>query len=159
MSIWNKFLIDSQILSKLLYSNTIIGIRRKFNVKVFDDIFYSVFNNKLFCSCVWINYFKWCSCGKIKLFFFTIFLTVFQYLLHNYVAIKYNLNILYIIFSFPIIYMIILSGLAKITRLIKINSMGTSIKLALLLVFFQVCIKYAFVWKLAKEFGIDSKVF
>lgn len=99
------------------------------------------------------------TCGKIKLFFFTIFLTVFQYLLHNYVAIKYNLNILYIIFSFPIIYMIILSGLAKITRLIKINSMGTSIKLALLLVFFQVCIKYAFVWKLAKEFGIDSKVF
>lgn len=65
----------------------------------------------------------------------------------------------YVIFPFPIIYMIILSGLAKITRLIKINSMGTSIKLALLLVFFQVCIKYTFVWKLAKEFGIGSKVF
>lgn len=98
-------------------------------------------------------------CGKIKLFFFIFFLTIIQYLLHNYIAVKYNLNILYIIFSFPIIYMIILSSLAKITGLIKIKSMEASIKLALLLVFFQICTKYAFIWKLAKEFGIDSKVF
>lgn len=99
------------------------------------------------------------TCNKIRLFFFTILLTIIQYFLHNYVAVKYNLNILYVIFSFPIIYMIVLYVLAKITKLIEIKGMGESIKLALLLVFFQICTKYAFIWKLAAIFDIDAKVF
>ena len=86
----------------------------------------------------------------IKLFFFTILITVFQFLLEHF----FKLNILYTIFVYPIIYMFAIYILAKITKLIHIGGFGAAIKTALIMVFLQLCTKALFVWKLAKVFNV-----
>ena len=86
----------------------------------------------------------------IKLFFFTVLITVFQFVLGHFL----NLNILYTIFIHPIIYMFIIYIFAKITKLIRVGGFGASIKTALIMVFFQICVKFAFEWKLAAYFHI-----
>ncbi len=86
----------------------------------------------------------------IKLFFFSILITVFQFVLGHF----FNLNILYVIFVYPIIYMFVIYIFAKITKLLRVGGFGASIKTALIMVFFQICVKYAFEWKLSAYFHI-----
>jgi len=86
----------------------------------------------------------------IKLFFFTILITVFQFVLGHFL----KLNILYIILIHPIIYMFVIYIFAKATKLIRVDGFGAAIKTALIMVFFQICVKYAFEWKLAAYFNI-----
>ncbi len=86
----------------------------------------------------------------IKLFFFTILITVFQFVLEHF----FKLNIIYTIFAYPIIYMFAIYVFAKITKLIHIGGFGAAIKTALIMVFFQLCTKGLFAWKLAKVFNV-----
>lgn len=86
----------------------------------------------------------------IKLFFFTILITVFQFVLGHFL----KLNILYTILIHPIIYMFVIYIFAKATKLIRVDGFGAAIKTALIMVFFQICVKYAFEWKLAAYFNI-----
>ena len=86
----------------------------------------------------------------IKLFFFTILITVFQFVLEHF----FKLNLLYTIFVYPIIYMITIYIFAKTTKLVRIGGFGAAIKTAIIMVFFQLCTKALFVWKLAKVFNI-----
>ena len=86
----------------------------------------------------------------IKLFFFTILITVFQFVLEHF----FPLNIFYTIFAHPIIYMFAIYIFAKITKLIRIGGFGAAIKTALIMVFFQICTKGLFAWKLAKVFNV-----
>ena len=90
------------------------------------------------------------NCDSVKLFFFTILITVFQFVLGHFL----HLNILYTIFIHPIIYMFVIYIFAKITKLIRVGGFGAAIKTALIMVFFQICVKYAFEWKLAAYFNI-----
>ena len=86
----------------------------------------------------------------IKLFFFTILITVFQFVLEHF----FKLNIFYTIFVYPIIYMFAIYIFVKITRLIRVEGFGAAIKAALMMVFFQLCTKALFAWKLAKIFNV-----
>jgi len=86
----------------------------------------------------------------IKLFFFTILITVFQFFLERFL----KLNIIYTIFVYPIIYMFVLYIFAKVTKLIRIGGFGAAIKAALIMVFFQLCVKGLMAWKLAAYFHI-----
>ncbi|MCR4663374.1 MAG: hypothetical protein K5622_05775 [Endomicrobiaceae bacterium] len=86
----------------------------------------------------------------VKLFFFTILITVFQFILEHF----FKLNILYTIFVYPVIYMFVIYIFANVTKLIRIGGFGAAIKTALIMVFFQLCTKFAFQWKLAKIFNV-----
>ena len=86
----------------------------------------------------------------IKLVFFSILITVFQFVLERF----FKLNLLYTIFVYPIIYMFVIYVFAKITKLIRIGGFGAAIKTALIMVFFQLCTKALFAWKLAKIFNV-----
>ena len=86
----------------------------------------------------------------IKLFFFTILITVFQFVLEHFL----KLNIIYTIFAYPIIYMFAIYIFSIITKLIHIGGFGAAIKTALIMVFFQICTKGLFAWKLAKVFNV-----
>jgi len=90
------------------------------------------------------------SYDSIRLFFFTILMTVFQFVLEHFL----KLNILYTIFVYPIIYMFIIYIFAKITKLVRVGGFGASLKAALIMVFFQLCTKALFAWKLAKVFNV-----
>lgn len=90
------------------------------------------------------------SCDSIKLFFFSILITIFQFLLEHF----FKLNILYTIFVYPIIYMFAIYILAKITKLIRVGGFGAAIKTALIMVFLQLCTKALFAWKLANTFNV-----
>ena len=87
---------------------------------------------------------------SIKLFFFTILITVFQFVLEHF----FKLNILYTIFVYPIIYMFIIYIFAKITKLIRVGGFGPAINVALIMVLFQLCTKGLMTWKLAAYFHI-----
>ena len=100
-----------------------------------------VFSSKIING---INY------DAIKLFFFTILITVFQFILEHF----FKLNVIYTIFAYPIIYMFAIYLFAKITKLIRIEGFGASIKAALIMVFLQLCTKALFAWKLAKVFNV-----
>ena len=100
-----------------------------------------VFSSKIIND---INY------DAVRLFFFTILLTVFQFVLGHFL----KLNILYTIFVHPIIYMFVIYIFAKITKLIRVGGFGAALKTALIVVFFQICTKFAFEWKLAKIFNV-----
>lgn len=85
------------------------------------------------------------NCGnKLKLFCFTILLTVAQFTLDYFV----KLNILYTIFLFPLIYIAIIYVLMNITRLIRILGFGAVLKTSLMVVFFQLCTRGLLAWKL-----------
>ena len=86
----------------------------------------------------------------IKLFFFSIIITVFQFVLEHFL----KLDIISAIFIYPIIYMFAIFIFGKITKLIRIDRLGAAIKTALIMVFFQICVKFAFEWKLADYFNI-----
>ncbi|MBO7611543.1 MAG: hypothetical protein J6T23_04945 [Elusimicrobia bacterium] len=86
----------------------------------------------------------------IKLFFFSIIITVFQFALAHFLP----LDIILTIFIYPIIYMFAIYIFAKITKLLRVDGFGASIKAALIMVFFQICVKYAFEWKLVDYFNI-----
>ena len=86
----------------------------------------------------------------IKLFFFTILITVFQFVLEHF----FKLNVVYTIFVYPIIYMFAIYIFAKITKLIRIEGFGAAKKAALIMVFLQLCTKALFAWKLAKIFNV-----
>lgn len=86
----------------------------------------------------------------VKLFFFTILITIFQFLLEHF----FKINILYTIFIYPIIYMFVIYTISKATQLIRVNGFGPAIKTALIMVFLQLCTQALFAWKLAKYFHI-----
>ena len=86
----------------------------------------------------------------IKLFFFSIIITVFQFALEHF----FKLDIILTIFIYPIIYMFAIYIFAKITKLLRVDGFGAAIKAALMMVFLQLCMKLAFEWKLADYFNI-----
>jgi len=86
----------------------------------------------------------------VKLVFFSILITVFQFVLEHF----FKLNLLYTIFVYPIIYMFAIYIFAKITKLIRVGGFGPAIKTALIMVFLQLCTKALFAWKLAKIFNV-----
>ena len=87
----------------------------------------------------------------IKLFFFSIIITVVQFALEHF----FKLDIILTIFCYPIIYMFAIYIFSKITKLIRVEGFGASIKAALMVVFFQLCTKLVFSWKLARIFNIQ----
>ena len=87
----------------------------------------------------------------IKLFFFSILITVFQFVLEHF----FKLDIILTIFCYPIIYMFAIYIFSKITKLVRVEGFGASIKAALMVVFFQLCTKLVFSWKLARIFNIQ----
>lgn len=86
----------------------------------------------------------------IKLLFFAILITVFQFVLQHF----FPLDIILTIFVYPIIYMFAIYIFSKITKLVRVEGFGASIKAALMTVFFQLCTKALFAWKLARIFNI-----
>ncbi|MBR3655501.1 MAG: phage holin family protein [Elusimicrobia bacterium] len=86
----------------------------------------------------------------IKLLFFSIIITVFQFTLEHF----FKLNIILTIFVYPIIYMFAIYIVAKITKLLRVDGFGAAIKAALMMVFLQICMNLAFEWKLADYFHI-----
>ncbi len=86
----------------------------------------------------------------VKLIFFSIIITIFQFLLEHFL----KLHLLYTIFVYPVIYMLAIYVFAKITKLIRVGGFGPALKTALIMVFFQLCTKALFAWKLAKIFNV-----
>ncbi len=86
----------------------------------------------------------------IKLFFFSILITVFQFVLEHF----FKLDIILTIFCYPIIYMFAIYIFSKITKLVRVEGFGASIKAALMIVLFQLCTRLLFSWKLANYFNI-----
>ncbi len=85
-----------------------------------------------------------------KLLLFSVFFTIIQLVLEHFI----KLNILYVIFLFPLIYIFVIYTLIGITRLIKINTFGNVLKTSLLIMFFQLCTKAILAFKLAKYLNI-----